>query len=54
MIVDEVKRRLSWTSGRAIDTLDTLLDINSLIIFVLTPISLPIKINIHKLKYSWN
>ncbi|MCI07359.1 vacuolar protein sorting-associated protein 22-like [Trifolium medium] len=24
--VDEVERRLSWTSGRAIDALDTLLD----------------------------
>lgn len=26
MTVEEVERRLSWTSGRAIDTLDTLLD----------------------------
>ncbi|KAK1583039.1 hypothetical protein Q3G72_020512 [Acer saccharum] len=26
MTVDEVERRLSWTSGRAIDALDTLLD----------------------------
>lgn len=25
--VDEVERRLSWTSGRAIDALDTLLDV---------------------------
>jgi ESCRT-II complex subunit VPS22 len=26
--VDEVDRRLSWTSGRAIDALDTLLDVS--------------------------
>lgn len=26
--VDEVERRLSWTSGRAVDALDTLLDVS--------------------------
>lgn len=25
--VDQVEKRLSWTSGRAIDALDTLLDV---------------------------
>lgn len=28
--VDEVERRLSWTSGRAIDALDTLLDVREI------------------------